>query len=199
MNPVRKIYPIQFRNLLDISQLNAIHKCLHYKIGLMQGPPGTGKTHVGTILANIILQNLSPGAQILVVCFTNHALDSFIEGILKYTNDVVRIGGRCKNEKVKERTLINDKFNNKTYRGIIKDLENIGEEMKDITSLMDVGRRIDYKYVKHIFSNLLNKIISDFLDIFNNSLKKFNYSIQNINSLINEEFKKKYIYILEFN
>ena len=42
---------------------------------------------MGTILANIILQNLRPGAQILVVCFTNHALDSFIEGILKFGND----------------------------------------------------------------------------------------------------------------
>ena len=115
LNPMRKIYPQQFRNLLDNSQLNAIHRCLRYKIGLIQGPPGTGKTHVGTILADIILQNLNPGAQILVVCFTNHALDSFIEGILKYTDNVVRIGGRCKNEIVKQKTVnMSEKFNNKT-------------------------------------------------------------------------------------
>ena len=49
LNPYQRNYPIQFRNLVDISQLNAIHKCLLYKIALIQGPPGTGKTHVGTI------------------------------------------------------------------------------------------------------------------------------------------------------
>ena len=79
----------------------------------------------------------------------------FIEGILKYTDDVVRIGGRCKNEKVREKILVNDKFSNKTFRGIAKDLENIGEEMKDITSLMDVGRRIDFKYVYYLYFRLL--------------------------------------------
>ena len=57
INPSEKKYPPEFTNLLDSSQLNAIHKCLHYKIALIQGPPGTGKTHVGTILANLILQN----------------------------------------------------------------------------------------------------------------------------------------------
>ena len=109
LNPTRGIYPQEFRNLLDKSQLMAIHNCLKNKIGLIQGPPGTGKTHVGTILSDILLQNLRPKAQILVVCFTNHALDSFIEGILKYTQDVVRIGGRCKNEIVNQKKLDNKK------------------------------------------------------------------------------------------
>ena len=116
INPYGANYPTEFRNLLDDSQLNAIHKCLLYKIALIQGPPGTGKTHVGTILANLILQNLPSNSQILVVCFTNHALDSFIENILKYTDNVVRIGGRCKNEVVKEKALNNRaKFSNRTY------------------------------------------------------------------------------------
>jgi len=83
-------------------------------------------------LTNILLQNLRPNAQILVVCFTNHALDSFIEGILKYTDDVVRIGGRCKNEIVNQKRLENrDKMNNKIYRGIMNDLDKIGVEMND--------------------------------------------------------------------
>ena len=103
INPHERKYPKQFANLLDSSQLLAVHKCLRYRIALIQGPPGTGKTHVGTIIANLILQNLQPQSQILVVCYTNHALDSFIESILKYTDDVVRIGGRCKNEEVKKK------------------------------------------------------------------------------------------------
>ena len=35
LNPYKKEYPQQFRNLLDFSQLCAIHKCLLYKIALI--------------------------------------------------------------------------------------------------------------------------------------------------------------------
>ena len=195
--PIKQQYPKQFTDLLDNSQLNAIHRCLQYKIGLIQGPPGTGKTHVGTILADILLQNLNPGAQILVVCFTNHALDSFIEGILKYTEDIVRIGGRCKNEVVKRKTLnIGDKFSNyKTYRGIVKDLDSIGEEMKEITFLMDVRTRVDYKDVKNRFQELLNRIVSDFFEIVNASFNQINFDIRkNIDLKLYDELKKR-IYI----
>ena len=181
LNPIKGEYPKQFISLLDNSQLSAIHRCLKYKIGLIQGPPGTGKTHVGTILADILLQNLKPGAQILVVCFTNHALDSFIEGILKYTDDVVRIGGRCKNEIVRKKMLDNkDKLYNKTYKGIINSLDEIGKEMEDITTLMDVGKRVDYKHVKLYYKDLLNKIVSDFFGFINNYLNK-NKIPKNIN------------------
>ena len=196
LNPIKNYYPQQFKDLLDNSQLNAIHKCLKNKIALIQGPPGTGKTHVGTILADIMLQNLNPGAQILVVCFTNHALDSFIEGILKYTDDVVRIGGRCKNEIVKKKTLnMSDKFDNKTYRGIVKDLDNIGEEMKDITSLMDVGKKVDFKDVKNNFKDLFNRIVSDFFDIVNKSFNKINFDIRKYIDAKNYEEMKRRIYI----
>ena len=84
LRPYQRKYPIEFVNLFDNSQLLAIHQSLINKIALIQGPPGTGKTHVGTILTNILLQNMNDDAQILVVCFTNHALDSFIEDILIY-------------------------------------------------------------------------------------------------------------------
>ena len=171
INPYEGKYPPEFRNLLDESQLNAIHKCLHYKIALIQGPPGTGKTHVGTILANLILQNLPPHSQILVVCFTNHALDSFIENILKYTEDVVRIGGRCKNEVVKQKALENKaKFHNRTYRGIINDLDMRGENMKEITSLIDIRRKVDVELVRIRFKELYNKIINDFFELVNGAI-----------------------------
>ncbi len=34
---------------------------------------------------------------ILIVCYTNHALDQFLNHILTFTDisDIVRIGGRC--------------------------------------------------------------------------------------------------------
>ena len=171
INPYEKKYPPEFTNLLDSSQLNAIHKCLHYKIALIQGPPGTGKTHVGTILANLILQNLPPQSQILVVCFTNHALDSFIENILKYTENVVRIGGRCKNEIVKKKALENRaKFSNRTFRGIVNDLDMRGEDMKTITSLIDFRKKINVELVRRRYGELYNKIINDFYELVNEAI-----------------------------
>ena len=89
LSPYQKRYSKDFINMFDKSQLKAIRKSLLNKIALIQGPPGTGKTYVGTVLTNILLQNISKNSQILVVCHTNHALDSFIEDIINYTDSVV--------------------------------------------------------------------------------------------------------------
>jgi hypothetical protein len=44
---------------------------------------------------------------ILVVCFTNHALDQFLEGIHEFhpAEGIVRVGGRSQSEKIKKRNL----------------------------------------------------------------------------------------------
>lgn len=42
--------------------------------------------------------------QILVICYTNHALDQFLAGVLAITEDIVRMGNQSKNELL-------DKFN----------------------------------------------------------------------------------------
>jgi hypothetical protein len=169
--PYQNKYSREFINLFDKSQLNAIRNSLINKIALIQGPPGTGKTHVGTILTDIILQNMDDDAQILVVCFTNHALDSFIEDILKFTDSVVRIGGRCQNEKVAEYILDNKKkYSSKNYRNIANNLDTLGEEMADITSLIDSRRRVSIGLVKKYFEPLFNRVIGDFFKIMNEAI-----------------------------
>lgn len=62
-------------------------------------PPGTGKTFLGVLLAQAILSSTSE--KILCVCYTNHALDSFLEDMLgKGITDIVRIGGGSKNSRL---------------------------------------------------------------------------------------------------
>ncbi len=62
-----------------------------------QGPPGTGKTFVGALLCDAILRRSSE--TILCVCYTNHALDQFLEALLaKGITSIVRIGGRSKSQ-----------------------------------------------------------------------------------------------------
>ncbi|GBM69727.1 NFX1-type zinc finger-containing protein 1 [Araneus ventricosus] len=91
---------------LDPSQYAAIKAALTKRFVLIQGPPGTGKTYVGLRIVQLLLHNFEKFATpshcgpILVVCYTNHALDQFLEGALQFTNRIVRIGGRGTNEKI---------------------------------------------------------------------------------------------------
>lgn len=88
---------------LDEAQFRAIHAALTREFCIIQGPPGTGKTFVGLGVIKVLLHNMNvwyKGSPILVVCYTNHALDQFLEGITQFTRRVVRVGGRCSNEQL---------------------------------------------------------------------------------------------------
>ncbi len=103
---------------LDPSQLKGIHMALTQEIAVIQGPPGTGKTYVGLKIVEALLSNkniCNPyGARspILIMCLTNHALDQFLEGILKsqlYKNtlpNLIRIGGRSQSKELAKFNLV---------------------------------------------------------------------------------------------
>ncbi|XP_030275595.1 NFX1-type zinc finger-containing protein 1 isoform X4 [Sparus aurata] len=93
---------------LDESQMKAFQLALTKELAIIQGPPGTGKTYVGLKIAQALLTNQplwrTPinKAPMLVVCYTNHALDQFLEGIHKFLKDgIVRVGGRSNSEVLK--------------------------------------------------------------------------------------------------
>lgn len=95
---------------MDQSQLNAVKNAITKEVSVIQGPPGTGKTFVGLKVMRALLDNrdargLGSNGPILVVCFTNHALDQFLEGIMEFEPNVVRIGSRSKSELLKDRNL----------------------------------------------------------------------------------------------
>eukprot|EP00118_Oscarella_pearsei_P002948 m.12348 g.12348 ORF g.12348 m.12348 type:complete len:1904 (+) comp23991_c0_seq1:48-5759(+) len=98
---------------LDESQYGALKMALTKEFALIQGPPGTGKTYVGLKVMEALIENRrvwspegAPHSPILVVCYTNHALDQFLEGILEFLPDgIVRVGGRSNSEKLKNFNL----------------------------------------------------------------------------------------------
>ena len=92
---------------LDASQLDALKHGLTRSLAVVQGPPGTGKTHVGLAIARHLLLNGAGarGKPLLVVCYTNHALDAFLEGVLEFEPNVIRVGGRSKSEKLADHNL----------------------------------------------------------------------------------------------
>ncbi|XP_047487944.1 NFX1-type zinc finger-containing protein 1-like isoform X1 [Penaeus chinensis] len=85
---------------LDDSQRRALHNALTRCFAVIQGPPGTGKTFIGLKITQILLHNSHiwnhkvKSSPILIISFTNHALDQFLEGISEYTNKIVRVGSR---------------------------------------------------------------------------------------------------------
>ncbi|PAA76165.1 hypothetical protein BOX15_Mlig008686g1 [Macrostomum lignano] len=91
---------------LDDSQYAALKTALRNELAIIQGPPGTGKTHLGLRIAQMLVHNIQSRrpnfGPILLVCYTNHALDQFLEGILGFVQaeDAVRVGGRCQSAKL---------------------------------------------------------------------------------------------------
>ncbi len=88
----------------DPSQARAISASLHDRVSLIQGPPGTGKTFLGVLVSQVILNTTN--ATILCVCYTNHALDQFLEALLdRGVQGIVRLGRRTKNERIQRLEL----------------------------------------------------------------------------------------------
>ncbi|KAI6101488.1 P-loop containing nucleoside triphosphate hydrolase protein [Pisolithus croceorrhizus] len=83
--------------ILDVSQVFSLLAGLKQKLSLIQGPPGTGKSFIGALLAKAL--HMYTSQTILVVCYTNHALDQFLEDLIGIgipREDIVRFGGRAK-------------------------------------------------------------------------------------------------------
>ncbi|KAL4063833.1 P-loop containing nucleoside triphosphate hydrolase protein [Scleroderma citrinum] len=82
---------------LDSSQVRSLLAGLNQKVSLIQGPPGTGKSFIGALIAKALYKYTKQ--TILVVCYTNHALDQFLEDLIAIgveREDIVRFGGRPK-------------------------------------------------------------------------------------------------------
>ncbi|KAJ4858252.1 ATPase family associated with various cellular activities (AAA) domain-containing protein [Trichoderma breve] len=78
------------------AQLESLIKGLENPVGQIQGPPGTGKSFIGAIIAKVLMQLTE--YRILVLSYTNHALDQFLEDLMDIgidENNMVRIGSKA--------------------------------------------------------------------------------------------------------
>lgn len=80
---------------------------------------GTGKTYIGLRIVETLLANTSDWP-ILIVCYTNHALDQFLEGILRFCNEgeLIRIGGKSQSEALQKLNLSNVRREQRINRGL---------------------------------------------------------------------------------
>ncbi|XP_059169746.1 NFX1-type zinc finger-containing protein 1-like [Physella acuta] len=165
-------WPSAERMCLNSSQREAAMLALTNEMVLIQGPPGTGKTYVGLKVMEAIMRNASAAfgqgqeTPILVVCYTNHALDQFLEGILKFCeNGIVRVGGGSKCEQLKKFNLYElkrNRENNKKFDfvSVRKSREECVNNMKKI--IADINRL--EKEIKYLKWNIKSEtVLRDFI------------------------------------
>ncbi|PVF97899.1 P-loop containing nucleoside triphosphate hydrolase protein [Serendipita vermifera] len=99
---------------LDKSQADAMVDCLTREFSLIQGPPGTGKSFTGVEIMRVLLANHV--GRILLIAFTNHALDHLLRSVLKagITSKIVRLGSRSSDEQISQYSIENLERNSPT-------------------------------------------------------------------------------------
>ncbi|NXV10160.1 ZNFX1 protein, partial [Cettia cetti] len=133
---------------LDESQMQALKLALTKELAIIQGPPGTGKTYVGLKIVQALLtndhvwQSTHQKRPILIVCYTNHALDQFLEGILSFQrNGIVRVGGRSS-------SIALHKFTLKELRNSFYPFDFPDYDFRDYENIMREMRRVEEKLLE---------------------------------------------------
>ena len=142
-------WPSCYELKMDTSQRKAFISALTDEFVIIQGPPGTGKTYIGLQIAKTLLRNRRAWqktqqkedenlpknikASMLIVCYSNHALDQFLQEIAfffptdKRREEIVRFVSQCKNP-VTERFLI------KLHRWNVPNRQNAVKVIADMES-----------------------------------------------------------------
>ncbi|KAL3444860.1 hypothetical protein BJX65DRAFT_319748 [Aspergillus insuetus] len=93
---------------LDEGQCDALISALSHEFCLIQGPPGTGKSYLGVQLMRVLVSNKARAelGPMVVVCYTNHALDQFLEHLVDQGIDnVIRIGSKSSSQAMEGKNL----------------------------------------------------------------------------------------------
>jgi len=162
---------------LDDSQYSSLQHCLTKEFALVQGPPGTGKTFLGLKVARLLLHNWKRwhqhcvdndnDAPILIVCYTNHALDQFLEGIFQIAdNNIVRVGGRSQSELLENCVLHRIRSDMKenrnvpmilhqTFRELRSEMEGLEKDINRTTLIIEnINCHImQYSILRRVMSN----------------------------------------------
>ncbi|KAH8981146.1 hypothetical protein EDB92DRAFT_2055683 [Lactarius akahatsu] len=148
---------------LDPSQVEAVIGTLTREVSLIQGPPGTGKSFTAKeILRVLFTSKIRP---IVLIAFTNHALDHMVTSVLdaKITTNIVRLGSRTTDERIEQYSL--HKLEKLLGRGDLDRpirreyaaMKQVEEEMTRIMNRIqlpgltweDAERFLDFQYPQH--------------------------------------------------
>ena len=157
------------------AQLKALQAALNQNLVVIQGPPGTGKTFLGvkivlTLLANGVGERrrffegfedfeeeedgLVTAGPVLCVCYTNHALDQFLESLVKAgIEDVVRVGGHSKSAVLESKNLHRMPHGAPDHRigKLTGQMKKLQEELKGMVgNLQQLRARLGWNQLKEV-------------------------------------------------
>jgi len=143
------------------SQYKAFKAALTQKYVLIQGVPGTGKTFIGQKVVKVMIENLYITGRlknpIAVICNNNHTLDHFLEGVLKITKKLVRIGSQSKCEALKEYSLKKIvKHNKLKFNCVLENNLKIKEQ-----AILDCYEKCDKLYTGILDWSILKSVIPE--------------------------------------
>ncbi|CAH1102677.1 unnamed protein product [Psylliodes chrysocephalus] len=161
----RTVIPLEYNeNIVDglnAGQREAFEAALTKEFVIIQGPPGTGKTFLGLKIARTLLENMKRWYRktpMLVICYTNHALDQFLEGLLPVTDELIRIGSQSKNKNIEQFNIRNHRsqFRNHTLqekrREVANYLSHIDSIKHNLNEIDRYTRIVDFS----VFANIFN-------------------------------------------
>lgn len=147
---------------LNDAQSNAFKAALTKEFSIIQGPPGTGKTFLGLKIAHTLLRNSESWYRktpMLVICFTNHALDQFLEGLLEVTKNIIRVGGQSKNENLNAYNIRNRRhISNET---VIQMWHQVRSHLQNITKINEILKQIELNQSILDFS-MFSEVITEY-------------------------------------
>ncbi|GBB94408.1 hypothetical protein RclHR1_02350007 [Rhizophagus clarus] len=186
---------------LDETQAKALIHALTREIALIEGPPGTGKTVVGIQIMKVLLareNRKSKIGPILTICFTNHALDQFLEHLLdEGITDIVRLGTRTKSERIKQYSLEEVckeySYNKKSIWLSHTKLEQIELEANKIKGIL-LKKWVSWDDIREYLMIEEREFYNKFNDIYNSSLPSWVLeAISNAEEVEEESSSSKFI------
>ncbi|MCJ1462518.1 hypothetical protein MMC07_001120 [Pseudocyphellaria aurata] len=143
---------------LDKSQALSLLTGLKQRVSLIQGPPGTGKSFIGALISKILFDSTSK--TILVVCFTNHALDQFLEDLLDIgipADSMVRLGGKS-TPRTKPLALFDQSFSYKTSQETRKLIDNLKAKQNELAD------QLHDAFAVYLSANVSKAMLMEYLE-----------------------------------
>lgn len=119
---------------------------------------GTGKSFIGALIAKILFQ-FTPKT-ILVVCYTNHALDQFLEDLLDIgipASDMLRLGGKS-TPRTKPLSLFDQSRSNSTSRVSWDLIETLRTETNTL------AEQLEESFTSYLSANIRTAEVMEYLE-----------------------------------
>lgn len=158
---LRELLELPHSTQLDLSQARSLMTALTQDLAIVQGPPGTGKSFLGALVAKALYKLTD--YKILVLSYTNHALDQYLEDLMSVNiaaSDIVRLGSLTKASD-KTKVLVQSAQTHSQYKMTRTDWAVVDNYRKDANA---TGQHLVGAFQDYNKPSVTRKELMDFLE-----------------------------------